>query len=81
MSLKKLSLISKKKRKLSLRPGLQNESVSIRDIITEKNVLIKSLKQKPFRKYRNQIINFPRVSKQTYYNNYFEENKNEIKWT
>ena len=41
----------------------------------EKNVLTKSLKHESFRKYRNQIINLLRGSKQTHNNKYFEENK------
>ena len=55
--------------------------ISIRDnlykeMIKEKNVLTKVLKHESFKKYRNQIINLLRVSKQTHYNKYFEENKN-----
>ena len=45
-------------------------------MIKEKNVLTKVLKHESFKKYRNQIINLLRVSKQTRYNKYFEENKN-----
>ena len=45
-------------------------------MIKEKNVLTKILKHGSFKKYRNQIINLLRVSKQTHYNKYFEENKN-----
>ena len=45
-------------------------------MIKEKNVLTKILKHESFKKYRNQIINLLRVSKQTHYNKYFEENKN-----
>ena len=36
----------------------------------------KSPEHEFFKKYRNQIINLVRVSKQTHYNKYFEENKN-----
>ena len=45
-------------------------------MIKEKNVLTKVLKHESFKKYRNHIINLSRVSKQTHYNKYFEENKN-----
>ena len=75
-----------KKKKVGLRPGLQKhkKSISIRDklykkMIKEKNVLTKSLKHESFKKYRNQIINLLRVSKQTHYNKCFEENKNNCK--
>ena len=44
-------------------------------MIKEKNVLTKILKHESFKKYRNQIINLLRVSKQTHYNKYFEGNK------
>ena len=45
-------------------------------MIKEKNVPTRVLKNKSFKKYRNQITNYLRVSKQTHYNKYFEENKN-----
>ena len=45
-------------------------------MIEQKNVLIKRLKYESFKKYGNQIINLLRVSKQTHYNKYSEENKN-----
>ena len=45
-------------------------------MIKEKDILTKSLKRKSFKKYQNQIINLLRVGKQTHYNKYFEENKN-----
>ena len=45
-------------------------------MIKVKKVLTKVLKHESFRKYRNQIINLLRVSKQAHYNKYFEENKN-----
>ena len=47
-----------------------------KEMIKEKNVLTRALKNKSFKKFRNQIINYLRVSKQTHYNKYFEENKN-----
>ena len=46
-----------------------------KEMIKEKNVLTKVLKHESFKKYRNQIINLLRVSKQTHYNKYFEETK------
>ena len=54
-----------------------------KEMIKEKNVLTKVLKHESFKKYRNQVINLLRVSKQTYYNKYFEENKNNCRviWT
>ena len=47
-----------------------------------KNVRTKVLKHESFKKYRNQI-NLLRVSKQTHYNNYSEENKHNCRalWT
>ena len=45
-------------------------------MIKEKNVLTKVLKEGSFKKYGNQIINPLRVSTQTHYNKYSEENKN-----
>ena len=42
----------------------------------EKNVLTEFLKNESFKKHWNQIIKLLRVSKQTHYNKYFEENKN-----
>ena len=63
-------------------------SISIRDklykeMIKEKNILTKVLKHESFKKYRNQIINLLRVSKQTHYNKFFEENKKNCRaiWT
>ena len=52
-------------------------------MIKEKNVLTKVLKHESFKKYRNQIINLLRVSKQTHYNKFFEENKKNCRaiWT
>ena len=57
------------------------KSISIRDklykeMIKVKNVLTKVWKHESFKKYQNQIINLLRVSKQTHYNKYFKENKN-----
>ena len=45
-------------------------------MIKEKNIQTKNLKHESFRNYRNQKMNLLRVSKQTHYNKYFEENKN-----
>ena len=45
-------------------------------MIKNENVLTKSLKHESFKKYRNQIVNLLRLSKQTHYKKYFEENKN-----
>ena len=45
-------------------------------MIKDKNVLTKVLKYESFQKYRNQIINLQRVSKQIHYNKYFEEKNN-----
>ena len=75
---------TKKEEKIKSKPWITKgikKSVSIRDklykeTIKEKNVLTKVLKHEFFKKYRNQIINLLRVSKQTHYNKYFEENKN-----
>ena len=41
------------------------------------------MKHECFKKYRNQIINLLRVSKQTHYNKFFEENKKNCRaiWT
>ena len=43
-------------------------------MIKEKNVLTKVLKHESFKKYQNQI-KLQRISKQTHYHKYFEENK------
>ena len=75
---------TKKEEKIKSKPWITKgikKSISIRDklykeMIKEKNVLTKVLKHEFFKKYRNQIINLLRVSKQTHYNKYFEENKN-----
>ena len=75
---------TRKEEKIKSRPWITKgikKSISIRDklykeMIKEKNVQTKVLKHESFKKYRNQIINLLRVSKQTHYNKYFEENKN-----
>ena len=75
---------TRKEEKIKSKPWITKgikKSISIRDklykeMIKEKHVLTKVLKQESFKKYRNQIINLLRVSKQTHYNKYFEENKN-----
>ena len=75
---------TKKEKKIKSKPWITKgikKSISIRDklykeMIKEKNVLTKVLKHEFFKKYRNQIINLLTVSKQTHYNEYFEENKN-----
>ena len=75
---------TKKEEKIKSKPWITKciqKSISIRDklykeMIKEKNVLTKVLKHEFFKKYQNQIINLLRVSKQTHYNKYFEENKN-----
>ena len=74
---------TRKEEKIKSKPWITKgikKSISIRDklykeMIKEKHVLTKVLKQESFKKYRNQI-NLLRVSKQTHYNKYFEENKN-----
>ena len=54
----------------------EEKSINTRDkLYKEKNVLTKVLKHESFKKYWNQV-NLLRVSKQTHYNKYFEENKN-----
>ena len=79
---------TRKEEKIKFKPWITKrhlqritKSISIRDklykeMIKEKNVLTKVLKHEFFKKYRSQIINLLRVSKQTHYNKYFEENKN-----
>ena len=75
---------TRKEQKIKSKPWITKgikKSISIRDklykeMIKEKNVLTKVLKHEFFKKYRNQIINLLKVSKQTHYNKYFEENKN-----
>ena len=75
---------TRKEKKIKSKPWITKgikTSISIRDklykkMIKDKNVLTKVLKHESFQKYRNQIVNFQRVSKQTHYNKNFEENKN-----
>ena len=54
--------------------------MSVRDkiykqMIKEKDQLIKTEKHKKFKKYRNKVTDLLKTSKQAHYHNYFEENK------
>ena len=58
-----------------IRKSIGNREKCYKDMIEGKNVLTKRLEHESLT-YRNQIINILRVSKQTHYDRYFDENKN-----
>ena len=82
---------TRKEEKIKSKPWITKgikTSISIRDklykeMIKEKNVLTKVLKNESFKRYRNQIIYLLKVSRQAHYNKFFEENKNNCSatWT
>ena len=75
--------LTKKEEKDKLKPWVTNgirKSMSVRDktykqMIKEKDELIKTEKQKKFKQYRNKIKDLLKTIKQAYYHKYFEENK------
>ena len=61
-------------------PKNKKKSMSVRDkiykqMIKEKDQLIKIEKCKKIKKYQNKITDLFKTSKQTHYHKYFEENK------
>ena len=78
-----IKISSRKEEKSRSKPWIKKgikKPISIRDklykkMIKEKNVLTKSLKHESFKKYRNQLINLLRVSKQTHYKECLKKTK------
>ena len=74
---------TKKEEKDKLKPYVTKgikKCMSVRDkiykqMIKEKDQLIKTEKHKKFKKYRNKVTDLLKTSKQAHYHNYFEENK------
>ena len=59
--------------------GIQT-SIKVRDklhkqMIKQKDAILKSQKQMLYRRYRNKIVDLPKITKEAYYKNYFQENR------
>ena len=76
-----------KERKEKLKPWVTNgikSSMKVRDklykqMIKTKCVNLKKQKETEFKKYRNKIVDLLKISKHSYYQRYFEENKKNFK--
>ena len=82
-----IKVIEKKENKITPKPWIRRgikTSMKIRDkfykqMIKTKSKQQKLLKHNSYKKYRNKITELLRISKQTYYQNYFEQNKKNSK--
>ena len=44
-------------------------------MIKQKDAILKSQKQMLYRRYRNKIVDLPKITKEAYYKNCFQENR------
>ena len=78
-----LKTVSKIGERVLQKPWITNgikTSIKVRDklykqMIKQKDAILKSQKQMLYRRYRNKIVDLPKITKEAYYKNYFQENR------
>ena len=79
--------IRKKDEIITLKPWITKDikqSIKVkdrlyRDMIRTKNIQLRQIKEKYFKKYRNKIVDYIKISRKSHYEKFFEENKRNSK--